>query len=117
MLSNANNTPFTVGPESAAAAVDTSVINVVVPPTESQPQQQQQRKPAEEDPFAPAEPAYVKDAKAILHAAQTVKPDEWSGFMDGLTPRLEDIKKANLKTYNHVIAKLGEIEAAWEIAA
>ncbi len=86
-----------------------------------QPQQHRQTQQAkaatEDDPFAPAEPAYVKDAKAIIHSAKTVKPDEWFGFMDGLSPRLEDIKKANIKTYNHVIAKLGEIEASWEIEA
>lgn len=79
-------------------------------------QQQSATKPAEEDPFAPAEPAYVKDAKAIIHSAQTVKPDEWSGFMDGLGPRLENIKKANIKTYNHVIAKLGERDAELRMA-
>jgi len=85
--------------------------------TQQHRQTQQAKAATEEDPFAPAEPAYVKDAKAILHSAKTVKPDEWFGFMDGLSPRLEDIKKANIKTYNHVIAKLGEIEASWEIEA
>jgi len=85
--------------------------------TQQHRQTQQAKAATEEDPFTPAEPAYVKDAKAILHSAKTVKPDEWFGFMDGLSPRLEDIKKANIKTYNHVIAKLGEIEASWEIEA
>lgn len=69
----------------------------------------------EEDPFA--EPGYVLDAKAILKMAPTVKPDEWDAYMDGITPRLEDMKAANLKTYNHVIAKLGEIEASMKVAA
>jgi hypothetical protein len=85
--------------------------------TQQHRQTQQAKAATEDDPFAPAEPAYVKDAKAIIHSAKTVKPDEWFGFMDGLSPRLEDIKKANIKTYIHVIAKLGEIEASWEIEA
>lgn len=82
--------------------------------------QTQQKNPSDnaagDDPFAPDEPPYVAEAKAILLAANKVKHDEWSAFMDGLGPRLDDIKKANAKTYNYVITKLGEIEASIRIA-
>lgn len=63
------------------------------------------------------EPPHVKDAKAILEAAKKVAPDEWAAFFDGLEPRLADIKKASANTYNTVIERLGQIEAALRIAA
>jgi hypothetical protein len=83
-------------------------------PSKAAPAAQQKAK-AEETPFD--EPDYVTKAKAILAGAPKVKADEWESYMDGLAPRLDDIKAANVKTYNHVIAKLGEIEAALRIAA
>ena len=70
----------------------------------------QQQKP---DP----KPEYVKDAESILKQAKTVKRDEWDAFYDGVQPRLNKIKEANEKTYEHVKATLDGIDASMKVAA
>lgn len=63
------------------------------------------------------EPFHVKDARAIVHAAEKVKPDEWDAFFDGLGPRLADIRDASKATYEFTLKRLGEIEASMKVAA
>ena len=63
------------------------------------------------------EPFHVKDARAIVRAAEKVKPDEWDAFFDGLGPRLADIRDASNATYEFVMKRLGEIEASMKVAA
>lgn len=70
-----------------------------------------------ETPFPDEDPAHVKDAKKIIIAASKVAPDEWEAFIDGLGPRLGDIKTASQKTYEFVVKRLGEIEASLKVAA
>lgn len=80
----------------------------------SAPAQVQAKQPT---PKVEDEPPHVKDAKAILAAAVKVGPDEWDAFYDGLLPRLEALKEASKKTFDHVNTRLGEIEAALKVAA
>jgi hypothetical protein len=76
-------------------------------------------KPRQEAPPEPpkTEPPHVRDAKAIIVSAEKVAADEWEGFMDGLEPRLADIKKASENTYNFVMDRLGAIEAAMKVGS
>lgn len=79
------------------------------------------KEPAQPKKAAPApskeEPHHVKDARAIVLAAEKVKPDEWDAFFDGLGPRLADIKEASEATHEFVLKRLGEIEASMKVAA
>lgn len=75
-------------------------------------------KPTPKADAKPSEPpAHAKDAKAIILAAEKVKPDEWEAFYDGIMPRLSDIKTANPETHKFVTDRLAAIEAALRIAA
>jgi len=62
-------------------------------------------------------PEYVKEAESILKQAESVKRDDWAAFYDDVQPRLNKIKDANQKTYEHVKAKLDGIDASMKVAA
>lgn len=84
-------------------------------------QDEARKEPVQPKKAAPAqskeEPHHVKDARAIVLAAEKVKPDEWDAFLDGLGPRLADIKEASEATHEFVLKRLGEIEASMKVAA
>lgn len=98
----------------AASAMPTLARALGCKPT---PQSKPNEKKATADDEKPEPPAYTKDAKAIISAAEKVKPDDWEAFYDGLGPRLEDIKTANPITHKFVTDRLASIEAALRIAA
>lgn len=78
-------------------------------------------KPAQGKSAAPEsknDPAHVRDAKAIMAAAEKITDaEEYAAFFDGCGPRFDDIKNASENTHAYLMKRLGEIEAAIRIAA
>lgn len=63
------------------------------------------------------EPHHVKDAKDILAKAEKITdPEELDAFVKGCAERLKKIKEASNATYDHIMKKFGEYDAALRIA-
>lgn len=74
--------------------------------------------PKKAAPTQAEEPPHVKDAKDILAKAEKITDtEELIAFVKGCGDRLQTIKEASNATYEHIMKKVGEFDAALRVAA